>query len=72
MKKTKSVKIEFDKLIEKNPNIDAKEVSNVLKLLIELEKQGVNTGSRYNLASPFSRPEIHKGKEPIGSTLHVK
>ncbi len=73
MKKEKSVKIELNKIIEKNLNIDAKEVSRVLKLLLELEKQGVNTGSNYNLTSPFSRPEPHsEGKEPIGSTLHAK
>ena len=72
MKKT-SIKIDLNKLIEKNPKIDSKELARVLKMLGELQEQGVNIGPNYNLGSPFSQPEPHSSKpQPMGSVLQPK
>jgi len=73
MKKTKSIKINLDKLIKKNPKIDSRKLARVLQILGELQKQGVNIGPNYNLGSPFSQPEPHSSKpQPTGSTLQPK
>lgn len=70
MKKAKSIKIDLNKLIEKNPKIDSQELAHTLKVLGELQKQGVNIGPNYNLGSPFSRPQPHSDEaESIGSEL---
>jgi len=62
MKKSKSPKINLDELIEKNPKIDSQQLANTLKILGDLQKQGVNIGPNYNLGSPFSQPIPHKSK----------
>ncbi len=73
MKKTKSIKIDFNKLTEKNPKIDSQELARVLQILGELQKQGINIGPNYNLGSPFSQPEPHNAKpQPMGSVLQPK
>jgi hypothetical protein len=73
MKKTKSIKINLEKIVEKNPNIDSRELARALQMLRELQQQGVNIGPNYNLGSPFSQPEPNSSKpQPLGSVLQPK
>jgi hypothetical protein len=71
MARTKSKKINLDKLIGNNPKIDSQELARALQILGELRKQGINIGPNYNLGSPFSTgPHSNKSK-PIGSVLRA-
>ena len=71
MAKTKSIKINLDELIGKNPKIDSQELARALQILGELQKQGINIGPNYNLGSPFSTgPHGNKAK-PAGSVLRA-
>ena len=72
MKKTKSIKIDLDNLIRKNPKINSQEFADALKMIGELQKQGVNIGPNYNLGSPFSHPEPHDEPQQIGTVLQPK
>lgn len=73
MKKTKSIKIDLDDITRKNPKINSQEFADALKMIGELQKQGVTIGPNYNLGSPFSQPEPQSGKpQSIGTVLQPK
>jgi shikimate 5-dehydrogenase len=67
-------KLDLNKLIKNNPNVNPEEFSRAIQILGELQKQGINvSGPNYNLDSPFSRPESHGEKShPAGSVLRPK
>ncbi len=46
--------IKAQKIASSNPNVDRKQVEDVLRLLKKLRKLGVKE-SRYNLTPPFTR-----------------
>jgi len=70
MNKSKKIHIDLDKIIEKNPAIDAKELVRNLEIIQELKKRGVKIGPNYNLGSPFSKPEPYNSEtDSIGTTL---
>lgn len=52
MPKRKSIDIE--KILAKNPGVNAKDLAEVLKVLEELHNSGVQI-KRYNLVMPFSK-----------------
>lgn len=56
MSKTKKLKIDIDKIIKNNPNVDASDLCRNLKVIREVQENGVNVGPNYNLGSPYSRP----------------
>lgn len=61
---------DIDKLIGKNPAVDAKELVRNLEILQELKKRGIKIGPNYNLGSPFSKPEPHSSEiDSAGTTL---
>lgn len=73
MKKAKSIKIDLNKLTEKNPKIDTQQLAHALRILGELQKHGINIGPNYNLGSPFSQPEPNSSNPPpMGSVLQPK
>lgn len=56
MRKSKKIQIDIDKLIAKNPAINAEKLARNLEVLQELQRRGIKIGPNYNLESPFSRP----------------
>jgi hypothetical protein len=54
MPKPKRKSIDIEKILEKNPGVDAKALAEVLKVLEELRNSGVQI-KRYNLELPFSK-----------------
>ena len=54
---SKSKRINIDKIIKKNPAVDAEELQRNIKMLQDLEQAGINLGPNYNLGSPYARPE---------------
>ena len=54
-------KINTDKMIAKNPNVDKGQLNQALKTLKELQSIGVKR-SEYNLVSPFSHRAVSNKK----------
>jgi hypothetical protein len=70
MSKSKKPKIDLNKIVKNNPDIDPGDLAQNLKIIQELRKSGVNVGPNYNLGSPFSKPgPDSKQTKPMGSAL---
>jgi hypothetical protein len=65
-------KIDLNKIIKNNPNVDSTKLAQTLQALGELKKQGINVGPNYNLGSPFSRPDPNSKEPQKGSILQAK
>ncbi|MBN2210796.1 MAG: hypothetical protein JW709_05305 [Sedimentisphaerales bacterium] len=50
-------KINIAKILKENKKIKPSELAKNLKILGELQKNGVNIGPDYQLGSPYSRPD---------------
>ena len=48
--------INIEKIIQDNRKVNSSDLAKNLKVLGELQKQGINIGPDYQLGSPFSRP----------------
>lgn len=71
--KTKRINIDIDKLIKKNPAVDARELQRNIKMLQDLKQAGINLGPNYNLGSPYARPEPQGDKvEPQSPAIRLK
>ena len=49
------IKIDFNKIVKNNPKVNASDLDRNLKLIREVERNGVNCGPNYKLTSPYSR-----------------
>ena len=65
--------ININKIIKSNSNVNASQLADNLKMIGELQKNGINVGPNYSLSSPYSRPNPHDGSfKTIGSILHAE
>jgi hypothetical protein len=48
-------KLNIKKLLEANPSVDADQLTEALKLILELKKSGAFVTAGYDLALPFSK-----------------
>lgn len=55
MSETKK-EIDINSIIKSNPKVNESDLARNLKMINELQKNGVNFGPDYNLGSPYSRP----------------
>lgn len=51
------------KLTKKNRSIDEKQLEELFLVLKSLKKQGIK-GTKYNIATPFTRRPTHKTEHP--------
>ena len=69
MKRKSETHSKIEKLIKSNPKVDTVQLEELLRMLGELEAQGVGAGEGYNLTSPFATPttlspEVTNANEP--------
>ena len=64
MSGTKKIEIDINTIIKNNSKVNESDLARNLKMISELQKNGVNVGPDYNLGSPFSRPYSRSNKTP--------
>lgn len=63
MSRTKK-EININSIIKNNPKVNESDLARNLKMINELQKNGVNFGPDYNLSSPYSRPYSRSNRTP--------
>lgn len=69
-KHNKKFNIDINKIVKNNQNVSPSDLARNLKVIGELQKNGVNVGPDYRLGSPYSRPDRRSTEsKPSGSVL---